>query len=358
MKKNPKKRNPHKLLYLRVKKKKVIFTKEESIDLILHCTKQEKTLNFPLKKPLIIFLGNTGSGKSTLINYILNCTLKKKKAPKILKNILTEEIIIVKPKSKGGKRDEIMKIGHTVDSSTFKPFVFFDVKSGLNFMDCPGFEDNRGEEINISNGVNVRNIVETVENVKLVVLIHFLSFFNDRAKCFDRLLNNCSRFFGNVRNFRNNKDSLILVISHCPTDFNLKRIKSFFENNDNELIRSLNNRIFAYDPLDTENKYFLKREEILEKIKSCDNIYNPKQLFETVLTDKDLLFLLDLGISFKKMIKFNLENGNFKEAAENFKNLSRLKVVNLNFLKMIFEQIEKNIIFFLKKLKKKLIIIR
>ena len=348
------KRKPQKLLYLKLKKKKVKFTKEESIDLIIHCTKENQK-KVPIKeKDLVIFVGNTGSGKSTLINYVLNCDFKLKKVSEREKNILKDEVIEVKKKSEGGKRDEIMKIGHSVISSTFKPELIFDEKSDLIMMDCAGFEDNRGEEINISNGVNILNIISEARNVKLVIVIHFLSFFNDRAKCFDNLLKNCSKFFKNENQFQNLKDSLILVISNCPQNFNMNKIKNFFENNDNKLIKSLTNRIFAYHPLDYENEFFLKREDILKEIQNCQNIPNPKNIFENVLTNEDLIFLLNLGTSFNEIIFNNLENGNFLEAAQNFQNFIRLKIINHQFLIGIFDEIEKKIIFYLKEIEKKI----
>ena len=55
------------------------------------------------------------------------------------------------------KGEEIVKIGHSKTSQTFLPSVVDPREGseakGLIFCDCPGFEDNRGAEINIANAV-------------------------------------------------------------------------------------------------------------------------------------------------------------------------------------------------------------
>lgn len=42
---------------------------------------------------------------------------------------------------------------------TFKPQLEYDKDLNFNYIDCPGFLDNRGAEINIANAINIKNIV-------------------------------------------------------------------------------------------------------------------------------------------------------------------------------------------------------
>ena len=95
-------------------------------------------------------------------------------------HILKEKVIEVIPKNKGGSKNEIMKIGHGKISFTFVPQVVWNEELGLLIMDCPGFLDNRGAEINISNAVNVRNITSVAGNIKIVVCVSYFSLLTDR----------------------------------------------------------------------------------------------------------------------------------------------------------------------------------
>ena len=68
---------------------------------------------------------------------------------------------------------------------TFRP----DVESALAafgagyvYMDCPGFLDNRGPEINIANAVNTRAMISAAKSVRLLVLINFHTLEADRGR--------------------------------------------------------------------------------------------------------------------------------------------------------------------------------
>ena len=67
-----------------------------------------------------------------------------------------KKLVVVLPKKDGGTIDEIMKIGHSKESKTFMPQVEHDKTNNLTYIDCPGFLDNRGAEINIANAVNIK----------------------------------------------------------------------------------------------------------------------------------------------------------------------------------------------------------
>ena len=85
----------------------------------------------------------------------------------------------------GTEPPELMKIGHTNMSMTFTP----DVKPaahafGANtvYMDCPGFLDNRGAEINIANAINIKATLAVAASVRVIVLINDASLKADRGR--------------------------------------------------------------------------------------------------------------------------------------------------------------------------------
>ena len=68
---------------------------------------------------------------------------------------------------------EIMQIGHTKQSATFVPGI--KASWNLVFIDCPGFNDNRGAEINIANAVNIKLALHGTESVRIVIIINYHS---------------------------------------------------------------------------------------------------------------------------------------------------------------------------------------
>ena len=73
-----------------------------------------------------------------------------------------------------------MQIGHSNQSMTFMP----NVEQGDNFVyiDCPGFLDNRGPELNIANACNIKLALRSAKSVKVLVLLNYYSLKADRAR--------------------------------------------------------------------------------------------------------------------------------------------------------------------------------
>jgi predicted GTPase len=124
-----------------------MLTPDDSIKLLTQCVQYGKRETKKAEgKNMIIFIGNTGAGKSTTVNYLYGCTMITKSPAELgLKGL--EDIVVVQPVSSGGKRNEVMAIGHTKRSTTFIPSIETDEDNDLTYCDCPGFLDNRGNYI-------------------------------------------------------------------------------------------------------------------------------------------------------------------------------------------------------------------
>ena len=110
-------------------------------------------------------LGDTGVGKSTLMSYLAGEDLKIKQVglKPCLSNIENSHI----------------KIGHLKYSETSLPNeVCID---GKVFYDCPGFNDNTGEENDIANSFYLQRLISLYERTKFVIVIDESYFTEARA---------------------------------------------------------------------------------------------------------------------------------------------------------------------------------
>lgn len=103
----------------------------------------------------IIVIGDTGVGKSTIMNFLNDAKL-------------TIKCEGLKPKliCEG---ESLIKIGHEKYSETSIPTRV--IIGGLAFYDCPGFRDNKGEEYEISNSFFVQKLLDLYQKVKIVLMI-------------------------------------------------------------------------------------------------------------------------------------------------------------------------------------------
>lgn len=109
--------------------------------------------------------------------------------------------------------EEIMRIGHTNKSATFVPDV---VDGVITFCDCPGFLDNRGAEINISNAVNIKMALHAAASVRCVVVVNYFSLKADRGRGLNELTRILSDLFGEGGRLLQNADSILLGVSQVP----------------------------------------------------------------------------------------------------------------------------------------------
>ena len=123
----------------------------------------KKSSNQMLKikgKDLVLVVGNTGSGKSTVINYLLG-------------NQMVKQIHKGKRVFKGTTQDETMypKIGLSNLSETLYSSIYHDHKSNIYWCDCPGFGENRGITEEILAEMNLEIAIKLANSIKAIVIV-------------------------------------------------------------------------------------------------------------------------------------------------------------------------------------------
>ena len=137
--------------------------------------------NSSYERDIVVFLGYTGAGKSTLINYLANIPIK-----------VDERGCIALA---GNSISGAMKIGGSSKSETFLPQ--FIKSEDFAFYDLPGFSDTRGIEVRLANACFIKNIIEKAKTVKFVFVAGQDEITAVRGQAFKNLLATAKNLISN-----------------------------------------------------------------------------------------------------------------------------------------------------------------
>ena len=325
------------LLNLKIKNPKKEIKFDDSVKLISYCIRKGTEVAKQSKnKDVVIFIGNTGAGKTTMINYLYGRKMKRlnrNEAKKLNINALQTVVIA---------EDPIMKIGHSLQSETFMPEIIKDCNANFYYMDCPGFLDNRGSEINIANAVNIRNAISVSRSVKLVMLINYSALLADRGRGLRDMLDMTADLFGDFKNLEANIDSIIVGITQAPINDDIQSAKELNEwilkDLNDDRLKLLASKIFVFDPLDnvSENDWY-NRESILNTIEGLTTVKSHEDVFQTVLTSSDKVKLRDISFEISRLVEkelseINCKVENLEKASAYLSDLENLELVRHPFV--------------------------
>ncbi len=112
-----------------------------------------------IKEKMVMFVGVSGGGKSTLISYLGGAELKPIKK-------LGGEWGLEADKELPG-----ISIGHAFRSETFCPKAYSPESSDFSYIDLPGFEDSRSEAHDIASSYFRAEIAKRASYLKIVIVV-------------------------------------------------------------------------------------------------------------------------------------------------------------------------------------------
>lgn len=174
-------------------------------------------------KDIMLVIGNTGAGKSTLINYLLGCEMEERRV---------RGRIHAFPKEPA---KELAQIGHTEESETFFPAVYKGKYNTQEFIfcDCPGFLDTRTIEERTLVHINMQLVIMAASSLKVIIAIDINSILTDKGLGLKKLIQTLATLLKNA------KDEIINSIVFAITRINNNETKE-------ELMESLDQLIFSY----------------------------------------------------------------------------------------------------------------
>ncbi len=131
-------------------------------------------------KHIVAFLGNTGAGKSTLVNLLAG--------KELVVGDYGQDYVLAHPDDTSA-----MKIGTEGDSETFYPK---SIQVGdLLYFDLPGFNDSDGSERNLVNAAFIRQILLEAASVRLVFVVGQDEFTAVRSNYVKKLFESIQQLF-------------------------------------------------------------------------------------------------------------------------------------------------------------------
>ncbi|XP_066905827.1 uncharacterized protein [Halyomorpha halys] len=161
----------------------------------------DKHIEYSKNKNIVLLLGNTGSGKSTLSQFVSG------KAEALLSQEVMEgtgEFVIVDTQNKISSKS-------TVVSQTVYPDLLEDARTKTLYYDCPGFSDTRSAAHEIAATYFIKKVIDSARSVKLV----FVVSHNSVSRGADRqdlilMLQHATDFLKQIEKY---KDSIALVVT-------------------------------------------------------------------------------------------------------------------------------------------------
>jgi energy-coupling factor transporter ATP-binding protein EcfA2 len=282
-------------------------TVDERIELFNYLLKKgEEEVSKAKNKHVVIVFGPTGGGKSTLINFLSGCQMKRE-----------GDQIIVDPQS---PIKEVAKIGPTLDSCTFIPRETSTISVSfvnealvaedgtplskervLTIYDTPGFEDTRGIEVALANVIVAKKLFKNAVSARLVMVVEKSVLTAEKGRGWKEAVQLLEDTFNKNVGLRE-KSLCVIVTKSKNLDQVNRNIRQYTPTGSLNLIPYTQ----IYDPLNPQDRNLLL--EVIDKVQA-----HPDLDSQITMSGKQLWDAWKLGEEVSKAVIEHVEKGDERE---------------------------------------------
>lgn len=156
------------------------------------------------QRDIVLVLGITGTGKSTITSLLTNVKLTA---------ISEDDTYLIVDEA-----DIIGKEWSTA-SKTSVPNLMIDEINGVAYYDCPGYSDTRGVEVNLATTFSIRKLLKFAESTKFLFVITYESARKGRDR--RQLIETIQYATGLIKDLDKYRDAIALIVT--KVDNNVKK---------------------------------------------------------------------------------------------------------------------------------------
>eukprot|EP01083_Nonionella_stella_P229397 812004_1 len=270
-----------------------------NIQYMVHLYKLTQTTAHMLaKQDTVLFLGYTGSGKSTTIHFMCGS--------KFHRNI-DDHFEVIDP----AKACEAINTRYAVSESVTKSIAAVsinlkdygvntygtDAKTNVMLCDTPGFLDAGGPEIDVANGLGIVNAVRKAKSLRIIITVDWMACTGNRMDALKKLAYTLANIVPNYKKYQSYIDFIFTKVPPKEQDYTKirRKVEQALEENQKQnahdsalidfllMLRNNRNPIFL-NPMQSDLK-----ETMQDLFVGKDWISVPSQVIKSFVTDESMM---------------------------------------------------------------------
>ncbi|CAF5031461.1 unnamed protein product, partial [Rotaria sp. Silwood1] len=266
----------------------------------------EKAAELIRNKDIILLIGETGSGKSTTIQFLAGATMGQTQVKigpgKYLEHITSigpiKNSALINITSSPLQRSETRYIAPV--TIQLRNVLGATGNGEITLCDAPGFDDRGGPEVNIANSIGVMEAINGTRSVKLLALSSYLSL-GDKGQGIQKLAH---ILISMVNGIDDRLDAILYAFTKYPKEVNINarltsilqetetsnsttKIDTIFQKVLEDMVEKTADDVFRIEPLGEVPK------KLIRTLKKIPDIKNPGEVFRLSMSETTRASLSD-----------------------------------------------------------------
>lgn len=263
--------------------------KSEDIKAISQLMKEGSEVLKDKEDNVVLLLGETGAGKSTLANIMCGRNVEVVFYEKLGKLVIA---------TNESNDQDIFRIAHGAQSETRIPNK--SKVGDVVIYDCPGFSDSEGGVQEIVNAFYVQRLFENATYARCVLVVSASDITEKRGKDFVEVVEHLVKVFNDIGKFEN---SMSLVMTHAPSGMTKENIKNCIDeilkkpkisDDARDMMEYLSKSIHSFFAPSEEGEELPKYDFLQDIVRSGEYLKSSSDLANIAVSEESVLHARDL----------------------------------------------------------------